>query len=176
MTQQDFIETIAPLFQKYYKQFGYKVVSPAIAQACLESTYGTSKKAIIGNNLLGLKYRPNRVKSNNGYFEDGGSEQNPNGKYTQLPSNTAWYKFDSYEDCAKGYYEFLNISNYAAVRAATTPIEYLQAIKNAGYATSLNYVQNVYKVIEKWNLTKYDEPSPASNKIKINIFLRGVFL
>ena len=56
----------------------------------------------------------------------------------------------------KGYYEFLNISNYAAVRGAQTPLEYLQAIKAAGYATSINYVQNVYNVITKWNLTKYD--------------------
>lgn len=156
MTQQEFIEQVAKYGQKYYKQFGYKIVSPMIAQACLESSYGTSKKAIIGNNLLGLKYRPNRIKSNNGYFKDGGSEQNINGQYTQLPFDTAWYKFDTYEDCIKGYYEFLNIPNYAKVRDAKTPLEYLQEIKKAGYATSLNYIDNVYAVIQKWNLTKYD--------------------
>ena len=173
MTKEEFIEQIAPLFQKYYKQFGYKVVSPAIAQACLESAYGTSRKAIIGNNLLGLKYRPNRVKSNNGYFEDGGSEQNLNGKYTQLPSNTAWYKFDNYEDCIRGYYEFLNIPNYAKVREATTPLQYLQEIKNAGYATSLKYVDNVYAVIEKWNLTKYDNyEKPQLTTAPLNIIKR----
>ena len=33
---------------------------------------------------------------------------------------------------------------------------YLQEIKNAHYATSINYVQNVYAVITKWNLTVFD--------------------
>ena len=50
MTNQEFIETIAPLFQKWAKQYGYKIVSAAIAQACLESAYGTSHKATFGYN------------------------------------------------------------------------------------------------------------------------------
>lgn len=158
MTNQEFINQIIPSFIKYAKQYGYKIVSAAIAQACLESGYGTSYKATHGNNILGLKYRPNRITTNNGYFEDGGTEQQPNGVYTQLPSNTAWYAFDNYDDCIHGYYEFLNIARYTQVKQATTALGYLQAIKNAGYATSLNYVQNVYKIVQnpKWNLTQYD--------------------
>ena len=165
MTQQEFINTISPLFVKYAKKYGYKVASAAIAQACLESAYGTSYKATHGNNLLGLKYRPNRINTNNGYFENGGSEQNPDGTYTQLPSSTAWYSFDDYEHCIEGYYQFISIPNYNKVKEATTALEYLQAIKNAGYATSLSYVNNVYNVVQKWNLTKYDnfelKPIPA---------------
>ena len=69
MTPQEFINKIAPSFQKWGKQYGYKIVSAAIAQACLESAYGTSYKATHGNNILGLKYRPNRITCNNGYFE-----------------------------------------------------------------------------------------------------------
>lgn len=171
MTQQEFINIISPLFVKYAKKYGYKIVSAAIAQACLESAYGTSYKAIHGNNLLGLKYRPNRIKTNNGYFENGGSEQNLDGTYTQLPSTTAWYSFEDYEHCIEGYYQFISIPNYSKVKEATTALEYLQAIKNAGYATSLSYVDNVYKVVQKWNLTKYDnyilpptsDPTPVSN-------------
>ena len=111
MTNQEFINTIAPFFVKYAKQYGYKIASAAIAQACLESGYGTSYKATYGNNILGLKYRPNRIKTNNGYFENGGSEQRPDGVYTQLPSNTAWYAFDDYEHCIEGYYQFISIVN-----------------------------------------------------------------
>lgn len=155
MTKEEFIEQIAKYCQKYAKQYGFKVVSPAIAQACLESGYGTSYKAKF-NNYFGLKYRKNRVNCNNGYFEDGGSEQNPDGSYTPLPSSTSWYSFDTMEAGVEGYYQFINISNYTKVKAATTPLQYLQEIKNANYATSLKYVDNVYAVIEKWNLTKYD--------------------
>ena len=156
MTQQQFIETIAPYMVRYAKQYGHKVVSAAIAQGCLESAYGTSYKAK-WNNFFGLKYRANRVNCNNGYFTDGGSEQNPDGSYTPLPSSTAWYAFADIDKGCEGYYQFINIPNYAAVKQATTPLAYLQAIKAAGYATSNNYVQNVYNVVAKWGLEKYDQ-------------------
>lgn len=156
MTKQEFINTIAPLFVKYAKQYGYKIASAAIAQACLESGYGTSYKATHGNNILGLKYRAGRVTTNNGYFENGGTEQLPNGIYTQLPSNTAWYSFPDYEHCIHGYYQFISSTRYDQVRRAETALAYLQAIKNAGYATSLDYVQNVYKLVQQWDLTRYD--------------------
>jgi N-acetylmuramoyl-L-alanine amidase CwlA len=172
MTKEEFIEQIAKYGQKYYKQFGYKFVSPMIAQACLESAYGTSPKASF-NNFFGLKYRKNRVTCNKGYFEAGGSEQNPNGTYRQLPSDTAWYSFENIEMGVRGYYEFLNVPNYAKVREANSPLEYLQEIKKAGYATSLNYVDNVYAVIQKWNLTKYDScKEPQLTTTPINIIKR----
>lgn len=160
MTNQEFIQAIAPHMQKYAKEFGYKIVSAAIAQACLESAYGTSSKAL-HHNYFGLKYRPNRVTCNNGTFVDGGSEQNPDGSY--VPITDQWYNFDNMEMGSKGYYEFLNIPNYAKVREAADPLTYLQEIKNAHYATSLNYVQNVYNVIVKWNLTQYDNLSISNN-------------
>lgn len=162
MTDAEFVKTVIPYFQKWGKKFGYNIISVAIAQACLESGYGTSFKATFGHNILGLKYRPNRVTCNNGYFLNGGSEQNPDGSYTPLPSDTAWYNFNTWEDCVHGYYEFINIPNYNAVRSAKTPLEYLQAIKNAGYATSHDYVKNVWARVEKWNLTQYDTAAVTS--------------
>lgn len=177
MTNQEFINQIAPIFVKYAKKYGYKIASAAIAQACLESGYGTSYKATHGNNLLGLKYRPNRITTNNGYFENGGSEQRPDGVYTQLPSNTAWYSFPDYDACIEGYYQFISTARYVQVKQANNPLSYLQAIKNAGYATSLDYVQNVYKVVQKWNLTQYDNfeldiTQPQSQTPAFNIIRR----
>ena len=51
---KQFIETIAPIVQKYAKKYGYKVVSPIIAQACLESKYGFSGLAKY-HNYFGMK-------------------------------------------------------------------------------------------------------------------------
>ena len=172
MTPQEFIAKIGPLCQKYAKQYGFKVASPAIAQACLESGYGTSPKSLY-HNYFGLKFRQGRVNCNNGTFVDGGSEQNPDGSYR--PTVTQWYNFDNMEKGVEGYYQFINIANYAKVKAAGDPLTYLQEIKNAHYATSINYVQNVYAVITKWNLTVFDnfgqnkviiknDPQPALNK------------
>ena len=171
MTQQEFINAIGPLCVKYAQKYGFKVASPAIAQACLESGYGTSPKAL-HHNYFGLKYRQGRVTCNNGTFFDGGSEQNPDGSYR--PITDSWYNFDNMDKGVEGYYQFINIPNYAKVKTATDPLTYLQEIKNAHYATSINYVQNVYAVVQKWNLTKYDnfnqpaaaatpEPKPVVN-------------
>ena len=155
MLREEFIKTIAKYVQKYAPQFGIEVCSPIIAQACLESAYGTSKKAKY-HNYFGLKYRKNRVTCNNGYFEDGGSEQNKDGSYTLLPSDTAWYSFDDIEKGVLGYFQFINIPNYENLKGVKDPYEYLVNIKEDGYATSLAYVNNVYKVIKNWNLTQYD--------------------
>ena len=130
MTPLEFIQTIAPLVQKYAPKYGIKVASPIIAQACLESGYGTSKKAKF-HNYFGLKYRHNRVTVNNGYFTDGGSEQNPDGSYSPLPSSTAWYAFDNMEKGVEGYFQFINISNYAKLKTTSDPLTYLQYIKAA---------------------------------------------
>jgi hypothetical protein len=152
--EEQFIQSIAPYMQKYSKEFGYKVCSAAIAQACLESAYGTSSKAANHCNYFGLKYRPNRVECNNGYFTESSSEQRADGSYYVITTN--WFNFDNMDMGAKGYYEFLNIPNYAKVKDATTAYDYLLDIKQAGYATSLKYVDNVYAVVKKWNLEQYD--------------------
>ena len=157
-----FIEKIAPLHIKYAKKYGFKLVSAGIAQACLESGYGTSYKAGY-HNYHGLKYKKNRVNCNSGLFYDGGSEQNADGTYTLLPGTTAWYAFENMEKAVEGYYQFINISTYAKVKAATDPLVYLQEIKKVGYASSLNYVENVYNVIKNWNLTSYDEEFQNKN-------------
>lgn len=173
MTQQDFIKEIAKYVQKYAPEFNIQVCSPIIAQACLESAYGTSKKATF-HNYFGLKYRNNRITCNKGYFEDGGSEQKTDGTYTLLPSSTAWYAFENLEKGVLGYFQFINIPNYANLKGVTDPYKYLENIKSDGYATSINYVKNVYNVIQKWNLTKYDKieedkkDSPISYKIAID--------
>lgn len=184
MTQQEeFIEKIAPLHQKYAKKYGFKIVSAGIAQACLESGYGTGvyndnrnkvRNPYTGewrHNYFGLKYRPNRVNCNCGYFSSSGTEQLADGSY--IPTTTDWYKFETLEKGIEGYYQFINISNYAKVKEAKDPLTYLQEIKNAGYATSLDYVKNVYAVVQKWNLTKYDtiekEENTNTNNNNINI-------
>ena len=155
MTKQEFIEAIAGYVKKYTPMFDIGVCSPIIAQACLESAYGTSYKAQY-NNFFGLKYRKDRVTCNSGVFNDGGSEQNPDGSYSSLSDSTKWYAFENIEMGVLGYFQFINISNYCNLKGVTDPYKYLQNIKEDGYATSLDYVDNVYAVIKKWDLTKYD--------------------
>lgn len=153
MNQEEFIKTIAPYCVKHAQKYGFKVASPSIAQACLESGYGTSAKAK-HHNYFGLKYRPNRVFTNNGTFVDGSTEQNKDGSYVKITDQ--WFNFDTMEKGVEGYFQFINVAIYAQVKHTTTPLEYLQQLHKAGYATSLKYVDSVNKIIQQWNLTKYD--------------------
>lgn len=153
MTQTEFIEAIAQACLKYCTQYGIKVVSPIIAQACLESSYGTSNKAKY-HNYFGLKYRANRLTCNKGTFTDSSKEQNKNGTYTDIV--TQWYSFADLDSGVEGYFQFTNISTYSNLKGVTDPHKYLELLKSDGYATSLQYVTNVYNLLQSKGLTKYD--------------------
>lgn len=155
MSKQEFIKQIATLVQKYAPSYGIKVYSPIIAQAILESAYGTSELAVKACNFFGLKYREGRCKTCIGIYDKVGSEQNKDGSYTS--SAMKWCKFKSIEDGVIGYFDFINISNYSNLKGVTDPRRYLENIKADGYATSLNYVDNLVRVIEDWSLTDYDK-------------------
>ena len=160
-TQETFINNIAPHVQAWRDFIGWGVASAIIAQACLESAYGTSNKVTSDkglhndrNNYFGLKYKKNRVWCNTGIFTETSAEQRPDGSYYTI--TTDWYMFPDMHVGVQGYFQFVETGPYTAARKATTPREYLQALKDSGYATSLKYVDNCMAVIDKWNLTKYD--------------------
>lgn len=152
--QEDFIAAIAPHVQAWRDYLGWGVASAIIAQACLESAYGSSDKAMY-NNFFGLKYKKNRVTCNSGVFTSSSAEQKPDGSYITI--TTTWYAFPDMHTGVQGYYQFIDTGNYSKAKQATTPEAYLQALKNAGYATSIKYVQNCMNVVNKYNLTQYDK-------------------
>lgn len=162
MNKEQFIEQIAQYVRKYAPQFGIKVCSPIIAQAILESAWGTSEKAK-HNNFFGLKYRKNRVTCHTGFFEAGGSEQLDDGTYQ--PIKDMWYAFADMEMGVLGYFQFVSIPNYLNLKDVTDPQTYLENIKADGYATSLNYVSNLMNVINNYSLTQYDKEDKVMPKV-----------
>ena len=169
-----FIENIAVLVQKYAPLYDIKVCSPIIAQAVLESASGTSELAVNACNYFGLKYRAGRCLTASGVYYKVGSEQNADGTYSTAAMK--WMKFDNMEDGVIGYFDFINVPNYASVKGVSEPLTYLENIKAARYATSLKYVENLMAVIEKYNLTQYDKEesekimsrSPLVDYVKIS--------
>lgn len=162
MTQQQFITEVAKYVQIYAPKYGLLCNSAIIAQACLESGYGTSVKAQ-HHNYFGLKYRGNRVTCNSGYFNDGGSEQLKDGSY--IPIQTDWYAFESMEKGIEGYCQFITNGPYNA-KGIADPQKYLQELKNNSYATSAEYVPKNMAVITKWNLTQYDNTKNNTNNVQ----------
>lgn len=162
----EFIQKIAPYVQQIAPKYGIQCNSAVIAQACLESAYGTSNKAKY-HNYFGLKYRPNRVTCNSGTFTDSSKEQTASGSYIGI--STQWYSFANMAMGVEGYFQFINIPNYSNLKGVTDPQKYLTNIRADGYATSLSYVTNVMNVVKKYNLTKYDKavaPTPTPTPTK----------
>lgn len=155
MTHEQFIEHIAPLVQKIAPMYGIQVCSPIIAQACLESAYGTSELAVNAKNYFGLKFRKGRCPSAMPMpYKKKGSEQRPDGSYVVYDMD--WFQFATMEACVTGYFDFINVANYANLKGVTDPYTYLVNIKADGYATSNDYVNRVMAVIKNNNLTIYD--------------------
>ena len=163
MTKQEYVNTVAALVQKYAPLFNRLVCSPIIAQFILESGYGTTDKVKKvhedgsvewRHNYAGLKWRDGRCAISNDYFEEWTAEQNPDKTYVSIVSR--FCKFKSLEDCVIGYFQWTNIPNYANLQGITDPKTYLENIKADGYATSHDYVANLMRVIDDWNLTQYD--------------------
>lgn len=161
MTEQEFINSIAPLCVQYALKYKHNLVSPAIAQACLESGYGTSFKAQ-HHNYFGLKYRKNRVNCHNGYFRDDSKEQRADGSYEPIVDD--WYSFEDMEHGVKGYYQFINIDYYKELKGMTSPLNYLYKLSELHYATAHDYVENVNRVLVEHELYKYDEVLEGKRK------------
>lgn len=150
---EEFIQCIAPLVIKYAPQYNVKVYSPIIAQAILESASGESSLGKEYNNFFGLKC--GTLWTGKSVNLRTGEEYTP-GSYTTISANFRVY--DTMEEGVRGYFEFLfrNRTRYNNLIGETDPYEYLVKIKADGYATSSNYVRNVYNVIKSYNLTRFD--------------------
>lgn len=141
---------------------GYKVASPIIAQACIESAFGTSSLGYKYHNYFGMKCGSSwNGKSVNLKTK----EEYKVGVLTTIKDN--FRVFDNMADGVAGYFDFINTKRYANLKDARTPKEYLETIKADGYATSSTYVQTNMNCIEKYGLTKYDNfaNQPASKPI-----------
>ena len=79
------------------------------------------------------------------------------GQLTTIRDNFRVY--DSMEEGVVGYFDFISTKRYANLREANSPRQYLEFIKADGYATSSSYVSTNMYVVDKYQLTRFDEVS-----------------
>lgn len=151
--EEEFIFKIQPYITSWQKCFNFGVVSAIIAQACHETGFGMSDKAQY-NNYFGLKYKEGRVTCNSGKITSTSFEYKDGVRY---PIVCDWYTFADMDTGVQGYFQFINTGGYKVAKAQTTPEGYLQALKDAGYATGPNYVEHCMAIVNKYNLTQFDE-------------------
>lgn len=129
----------------------YKVLpSVAIAQAALESAWGTSGLAANHNNLFGIKGSYGGNAANMATWEVYGGI-----------TYTITANFRSYPDWAtsiKDYGVFLNVnSRYKHALGLTDYKKQIKAIHEAGYATDPHYQTKIISIIEANDLVRFDK-------------------
>lgn len=147
---KQFIETIGPIIQEEAKARGYKVCSPIIAQACVESGYNTSLLSLKFHNYHGLKC---------GSYWTGPSvnlktKEEYNSQLVSIRDN--FRVFPDMVSGVKGYFDFISTKRYANLKGASTAQEYLELIKKDGYATSSSYVSTCMNVVTRYGLESFD--------------------
>lgn len=149
-----FIREIGPIAKEVDKSFDL-LPSITIAQACLESDYGKSDLSQKYNNLFGVKgNNPNTsavLKTKE--FEKG--------KWIEIKARFQIY--DSYEASIRAHARLFqkgttwDAKQYRHVLAAKNYREQAHALVKDGYATDPDYADKLIKLIEEYNLDRFDK-------------------
>lgn len=152
-TREDqFIAMVAPAAQLSQKETGIPA-SVTIAQAILESYWGTSTLARQANNYFGIKAKERPGTAGviwlNVWEHIGGQDV------------TVREPFRAYNNMAESFIDhgrfFLTNSIYAtALKYVNDPREFARQIHRAGYATDPKYSDKLIALMDKYNLYQFD--------------------
>lgn len=156
-----FIDTLTPYAIKHGRAHGV-LPSLIIAQGILESAFGTSELAKNANNHFGIK----KGSDWTGPVYEKRTDETP------YRVTAEFRKYPALDGCVIdlcGKYVngtgWESHNRYAAVLNQTDYMKATAAVKDAGYATDVNYLEKFNKLIERYELTKYDKED--GNLVKI---------
>lgn len=177
-SEKEFIDYVAPLAQKVCKRFGFYLPSVLIAQACKEVGYAIPgywdnpgvRGLVEENNMVGIK----KDLLNKSWVDVGlsvwpGKYLNKltpevyDGAPVTIPDDFRIY--DSAEQSFADYLCFMRWGGYSAgvpkyydkVKDLKDYKALIRQVHSLGYATGTTYSSGVIKIVEKHNLTKYDD-------------------
>ncbi|MCP8970782.1 glucosaminidase domain-containing protein [Ectobacillus ponti] len=146
---QAFIDRIAPFAVENQNKYGI-LASLTIAQAILESGWGRSVLATQANNLFGIK------------------GTGPAGSFTiettdyrdgQPYQDTAVFrKYNSWQESIEDHAKFLQAPRYQAIIGEADYKTAARKMQTAGYTTDPAYPDNLIRLIEQYQLSRYDAP------------------
>ncbi|HJN06811.1 MAG TPA: glucosaminidase domain-containing protein [Bacteroidales bacterium] len=153
----EYIETYKSIAIK--KQKKYRIpASITLAQGILESGSGNSKLARKANNHFGIKCHKGWTGKK--YHTDDDAK------------NECFRKYKKAEDSYKDHSEFLTQRGRYSFLFEYKTNDYKKwayGLKQAGYATNPKYPQLLIKIIEKYNLDKYDKKVKKKQDKKTDI-------
>ncbi|ABJ57874.1 glucosaminidase domain-containing protein [Lactobacillus delbrueckii] len=173
-TSDAFLSKVSLQAQKMSKKYGV-YASLMLAQAALESGWGTSTLSTQANNFFGMK----ATGWTGATYSVKTAEQDGNGKtyYIVAP----FRKYISYQASFDDYGLKMRttLDNYGGLRysktwleSASSPSASAKAIKAASYATDKNYASKLINHITSYNLTKYD-PVYSSDVYTVKVAKSG---
>ncbi len=167
MTEQEWLSRIAGDAQKAANAFNY-LPSVLIAQTCQETGYGATDLSQPGiYNVVGMKKELLNSTWRSDYWH---------GK-TYTKQTPEWYGgrktiitdvfrvYDSYYDGLADYCQFMRDARYSVggsykyrdLLGTKDPYELIEGVRSRGYCTDPEYSKAIMRIIEKHNLTQYDE-------------------
>lgn len=154
MNRHQFIQEIVPVAKEMQQKHGI-MPSIILAQAILESDWGTSELSEKYNNLFGIKSFStvdNAVKLETKEYKDG-----------EWISIKAKFKvYDSWEDCIRDHTQLFvqgvdwDPYLYQGVLLADDYVTAAKSLQVAGYATDPNYADKLVSLITQYQLDQYD--------------------
>lgn len=136
--------------------------SLCIAQACVESAYGTSELAVNANNLFG-------IKASGGWTGKTYTKQTQEWDGSKYITVSAVFRaYDTMVACVEDYLSKLTtMERYANLVGCTDIREACRLIREDGWATSPTYTETLLARVDKHNLTQYDQLSGNSDMQRV---------
>ena len=163
-----FFQALGPSAKEGERQ--YKVfAATTLAQAALESGWGKSNVAKKDKNLFGIKWT--------GKYAPGLTvTQGSNCPSKEQGGARPYNRYISYGDSMTDHAWFLaNNSRYskAGCFTATNAKDQIKAIAKAGYAEDPNYANSLIKMVDKYNLTQYEQGTPFVPSTQVALLHEG---
>ena len=166
MSLEHAIDVIGNLCRIEMKASGI-LASVSAAQFILESDFGKSELAQNSNNCFGMKYYlsgntwPGSTWDGTSFYVKNSCEEYTIGTKTVVAS--AFRKYSSVQQSVADHTAYLlgamrysSLKRYPGIAECKDPKLAVQLLQDGCYSTSSTYVADLFSVIERYNLTKYD--------------------
>ncbi len=160
--RQSFIQDLVPTAQTLQRQYGV-LASVSLAQAALESDFGSSDLAATYHNLYGVKTEasdPQGVDLETSEFVDD--------EWISIVDRFKVY--DSWESSMAEHARLIYYGTswdpgyYQSVLEGNTYQDQAKGLQISGYATDPDYSDKLVGMIEEWNLNQYDQPLDKTDR------------
>ena len=163
MSQEEFVEYIGRMAAADMQTSGI-LASVTAAQSILESGYGKSELALNALNLGGMKAELSgntwaSAWDGRTYIKDTAEQRADGSYYTVTAAFRAYPSVSAYLADHSAYLAGAMAGDglrYAGVVGCRDYRRAFEIIKAGNYASSLDYVNKLCNVVERWNLTRFD--------------------